>query len=110
MRYGFRYLGVSVSWFLMRITTGAFASIRGSSVFITGLCGYLVKNNYMADGIFDEANPVVVAAWAALAFMGWWWQLSSGFRLSFPFNFLLLPFTILENAVFVAVGVSDSDL
>ncbi len=107
IRYGFRYLGVSLSWMLMRVTTGLFTAIRGSSLFITGVCGYLVRYRYMSADIFDEGNPVLVAAWGVLAFAGWSWQLSSSFTLSFPLNILLFPFTVLEQFTVMAVGVSE---
>ena len=90
----------------MRVTTSMFAAIRGSSLFITGICGYLVRYEYVGKEIF-EGNPLLVIAWAILAFLGWTWQLSSRFSLSFPLNILLLPLTILEHALMFAVGVGQ---
>lgn len=105
-KYGFRYLGMSASWILMRVVTSIFAAMRGSSIFITGVCGYLVRYNYVGPNIFKEGNPMLVAAWGLLAVVGMYWQISSSFRLPFPINILLLPVTVAENFVILAVGVS----
>lgn len=91
----------------MRVVTSVFAAMRGSSLFITGVCGYLVRYNYIGANVFKQGNPLVVAAWGLLALLGMYWQISSSFRLPFPLNILLLPVTIAENFVIFAVGVSS---
>lgn len=91
----------------MRVMTSVFASIRGSSLFITGICGYLVRHQYVSRNVFQEGNPVLIAAWGLLAVIGLYWQVSSRFRLPFPLNVILLPVTIAEQLVIVAVGVSS---
>lgn len=98
---------MSASWVLMRAVTGVFAAMRGSSLFITGVCAYLTRYGYVGPNIFKEGNPVVVVAWGGLAVIGIYWQVSSGFRLPFPLNVMLLPVTIAENALILAVGVSS---
>lgn len=105
-KYGFRYLGMSASWILMRAVTSVFAAMRGSALFVTGVCGYLTKYGYVGPNIFKEGNPLLVGAWGLLAVIGIYSQVSSGFRLPFPLNIILLPVTIAENAVIFAVGVS----
>lgn len=105
-KYGFRYFGVSLSWMLMRVITSVFAAMRGSELFITGVIVYLERHSYVSDGLFEEGSPIVVAAWGLMAGLGIYLQLSSGFRLPFPFNLLLLPLTIAEQVVVFAVGAS----
>jgi len=98
---------MSASWILMRATTSVFAAIRGSSIFITGVSGYLVRHQYVGPNVFREGNPLLVGAWGLLALTGLYWQISSGFRVPFPLNVLLLPVTIAEQMIIVAVGVSS---
>lgn len=105
-KYGFRYAGMSASWILLRAVTSIFAAIRGSSLFITGVCGYLVRHGHVGHGIFKEGNPMLVGAWALLAVVGIYWQVSSKYRLGFPLNLLLLPVSIAEQVVVFAVGAS----
>lgn len=107
-KYGFRYVGVSASWILMRAMTSMFGAMRGSSLFVTGVCGYLVRHQYVnGSAIFTEGNPLLVGAWGALAVTGWYWQLSSRFRLPFPLNILFFPITVLEHAVMLLVGSKE---
>lgn len=106
VRYGLRYIGVSVAWFLLRITTSAYSAMRGSQLFLVGLCGYLLKHGYMESKI-GERHPVWLGSWGIIACFGWWWQISRGFSLPLPFNLLLLPFTIVEQALVIAVGVTE---
>lgn len=105
-KYFFRTIGLNASWILMRAMTSMFAAMRGSSLFITGVCGYLVRYNYVGPNIFKEGNPLLVAGWGLLALTGMYWQVSSGFRVPFPLNILFLPIDIVEQAVIFAVGAS----
>lgn len=90
----------------MRAVTSVFAAMRGSSLFVTGVCAYLTRYGYVGPNIFKEGNPLLVCAWGLLALIGIYWQVSSGFSVPFPLNLILLPVTIAENAVILAVGVS----
>lgn len=103
----FRYIGISSSWVLMRIVNCVFASMRGSSLLITGICGYLVRYDYVGHGVFQKGNPVLIATWALFSLLGIYWQLSTGFRLSFPMNLILFPVTVAENLMVFAVGSSE---
>lgn len=105
-KYGFRYLGVSVSWILMRVITSVFAAVRGSELFILGVIAYLERHGHVRQDLFKEGSPGVVAAWSIMTLAGVYWQISSGFRLPFPLNLLLLPLTIAEQIVIFAVGTS----
>lgn len=97
---------MSASWVLMRAVTSVFAAMRGSSLFITGVCAYLTRYGYVNRNVFNEGNPLLVATWSLLALLGIYWQVSSGFSLPFPLNVILLPVTVAENALILAVGVS----
>lgn len=90
----------------MRAVTSIFSAMRGSSLFITGVCGYLVRHKYVGPNVFNEGNPGIVAAWGLLAVIGMYFQISIGFKLPFPLNLILLPVTVAENLVILAVGVS----
>lgn len=110
-KYGFRYVGVSVSWLLMRVITAVFAAMKGSNLFISGMVAYLVKYGYVDKQMFgggrrDAKNPMVVAAWVLVALFGAYMQISSRFSLPFPLNFLLLPLTVLEQFIIFSVGAS----
>ncbi len=50
----------------------------------------------------DETYVDEVIQWS-IALIGFYFQFSSGFSLSFPLNVLLLPFTILEYMITWAV-------
>lgn len=44
-RYTARYIGVTLSWMLMRVTSSVFSSMRGSSILITGTHQYQEHRN-----------------------------------------------------------------
>lgn len=105
-RYGFRYLGISMSWILMRVITAVFAALKGSELSLLGIIGYLENFGYVERGTFKKGNPAVVGAWALLAMVGAYLQISSGFTLPFPINLLFFPLTVLEQFIIFAVGTS----
>lgn len=90
----------------MRIITSVFAAVRGSELFILGVIAYLERHGYVRHDLFKEGSPGVVAVWCIVTAIGVYWQISSGFRLPFPLNLLLLPFTLAEQIVVFAVGTS----
>lgn len=123
-KYGFRYVGISVSWLLMRVITAVFAAMKGSNLFISGVVAYLVKYGYVDKQMFAGVvagagggrsdvggrgggkNPMVVAAWVVIALFGAYMQISSRFSLPFPLNLLFLPLTMLEQFIIFSVGAS----
>lgn len=92
----------------MRVITSVFAAIRGSELFVMGVIAYLERYGYVRHGLFDEGSPAVVAAWSFLTLLGVYWQISSGFKLPFPLNLFLLPFSIAEQIVVFTVGTSNT--
>lgn len=105
-KYGFRYVGVSASWVLLRAVTSVFAAMRGSSLFVTGMCAYLARHKYVRSDIFKQGNAILVGAWACLALFGIYWQVSMRFSLPFPLNLVLLPLSIAERVVVFMLGTS----
>lgn len=103
-RYTARYIGVSLSWMLMRVTSSVFSSMRGSSLLVTGLAAYGVRHNYVNKNVVEAGKPTMALAWGVLAVLGFYCQASAGFRLSFPFNIILFPVTCFENFLILAVG------
>lgn len=103
-RYAARYIGVSLSWMMMRVTSSVFSSMRGASLLVIALAAYGVKHGYVERKWVKKGDPGMACAWGAIALFGFWWQASSYYRLSFPFNILLLPVTVLENFLILAVG------
>lgn len=106
-RYAFRYAGISMSWLLMRIITAVFAAIKGSELFLFGLLAYLENFGYVERGFFQKGNPIIVLAWAVLALLGAYLQISSGFSLPFLLSILFFPLTVLEQTIIFAVGVKQ---
>lgn len=90
----------------MRAVTSIFSAMRGSSLFITGVCGYLVRHKHVGPNVFKEGNPVLIGAWVLLAVIGMYFQISMGFTLPFPLSVILLPVTVAENLIILAVGTS----
>lgn len=92
----------------MRFVTSFFAAMRGSSIFISGAVHYLERHGYMQKDTLRPVRPLLVCAWAVLAGVGVYAQISANFRLPFPLNVLLLPLMVLEQVVVFVVGASAS--
>jgi len=85
---------LSWAWFLQRIISAFHSSIKGGLMFSRNILEYLSKMGiYHIDHettYIDEVVGVVVAM------IGLVFQLRYGFRLPFPLNLLLFPFSIME--------------
>lgn len=103
-RYTARYIGVSLSWMLMRVSSTIFSCMRGSSLLVTALAAYGVRHNYVNKNLVEKGTPTMGLACAVLAMLGFYWQASAGFRLPFPFNIILFPVTCFEDFLVLAVG------
>jgi hypothetical protein len=93
-----------MSWMLVRVMASAYSATKGSSIFITGLTGYLVRYGYVRNDHVQKGGPLFLVAWLGIAFCGVYWQVSSGFRLPFPVNVVLFPITIAEKLLVGLVG------
>jgi hypothetical protein len=106
-RYVSRYVGITMSWFLLRVTSSAFSAMRGGSLLVSGVTAYLVRYGHVDGTMVSRGEPALVAAWGLATIIGMYWQLSSGFRLAFPLNIVFLPVTIAERLLVGLVGVSS---
>lgn len=92
--YSIRYACVSLAFFLQRVISGFHSSIRGGLMIARNMLAYLKVMNLVhiddKDSIVDEAIGYGLAA------LGFWLQISSSFRLPFPLNVILFPFTLIE--------------
>ncbi|CUG91348.1 transmembrane protein, putative, partial [Bodo saltans] len=81
----YRFIGVSVAWLLSRVIVGFHAAMRGANMF-TANAVILARERGFLDEKFDAKGPKASAFTLLLAFLGFYWQLSNGFSMPFPFN------------------------
>ena len=85
---------ITFAWFLQRIISAFHSAMRGGTMFSRNVLEYLDRMNYVH--LRSEDTHADEIAGYAVAALGLWFQLSSGFTLPFPLNVLLLPFTLAE--------------
>jgi len=85
---------VSIAWWLQRVISALHSAIRGGVMASRNICQYVTKMGW-ANINTDETLLDEIVGYG-LAATGFLFQLSYGFRLPFPLNLLLLPFTLLE--------------
>jgi hypothetical protein len=93
---------LSWAWFLQRIISAFHSSIKGGLMFSRNILEYLSKM-----GIYhlDHENTYIdEIVGVAVAMLGLIFQLRYGFRLPFPLNLLLFPFSIMEWMLMWMVG------
>lgn len=100
--YAVKSIAISFAWFLQRILSSIHSAVRGGHMFSRNILEYLSIMGYVNinhnNTNLDEIVGYIVA------FAGVCFQLSLGFKLPFPLNILLLPFTILEYVLMYIVG------
>ena len=88
---------ISISWFLQRVISACHSAVRGGTMAARNIMEYLDRMHYVQiraeDSLLDEGVGYALAA------LGLWFQLSSGFSLPFPLNVLLLPVSLAEWAL-----------
>uniref|UniRef100_A0A7S0T5G8 Uncharacterized protein n=1 Tax=Erythrolobus madagascarensis TaxID=708628 RepID=A0A7S0T5G8_9RHOD len=104
LQYTFRYIGVSIAFWLVRIVSALFMGMKGAELFTIGLVQYFVRHGQLSADVFDTGSPILSAGFAVIALFGAWWQISRNFSLPFPLNILLLPLSIAERVLMFAVG------
>ena len=102
----FKCLGITIALLLVKITSALQSSIKGGSILAKHLLGFLGKKGLMPKGAtavsgtrIDEqilSNPMFIGIQYFLGFVGFMFQLRRGFRIFFPLNIILFPFTIFE--------------
>jgi hypothetical protein len=119
--WGCKALAMSVAWKLQRILSAATSAIAGGLMFSRHLLRMIFRRsrmskkdrlvrsmklkstNYDSDDVavlFDDSTTAFDEVLGlAIAGLGLWSQIGNGFsfKLPFPLNFILLPFTIAEN-------------
>jgi len=103
--YSCKAVGVSIAWFIQRVISAFYSSIRGAQMFTYGLVIYLQRNGYTS---INEKSPINMVIIGLIAWTGFAWQLQSGFSLSFPLNVLLFPLTVLEWFITWMVAVETN--
>jgi hypothetical protein len=100
VNYFSKSVGVFVAWTLHRAISAFYSALRGTILLAWG-----VKNWLLAVGIWKEQdlhdknsnlNQFAKFYGAGIVLTGVWHQVSKGFSLPFPLNFLLFPVTLLE--------------
>jgi len=85
---------IGIAWFIQRIISACHSAIRGGTMCARNVLEYLDRMNYVhiraEETMIDEIDGYALAA------VGLWFQLSSGFTLPFPLNVFMLPLTICE--------------
>jgi len=106
VRYGLSVATCSMAWLLLRIFTAYHSAIYGAHLLAHGIVAYLVKQKRLTPERASSLN-VAAAVWV-VGGLGFLWQLTTGFRLPFPLNLLLLPLTIVEELLMLLVNWNQS--
>jgi len=99
LKYFSKGIGVWVAWWATSITTSIHSALRGGEQFANGLAQYSSRTGSSRLLRIRENTLVYSGIMYAVAFMGFYWQLSHFFSLPFPLNFLLSPFTFMEGVL-----------
>lgn len=98
--YGTKTVGFLMALILWRSIMALYSSTRGAQMACEGMISYLARNKYVQvptrEGNYKLSKEFVLSS-TLLAALGFYWQISHGFSLPFPFNFVLLPLTIFEG-------------
>ena len=107
--------------YIQQIISAFYSALRGGRMFSGALFNILVekakKGIVLCPGVvgvdYDAENSILddVIGWI-LSAQGFWFQISSGFAVPFPFNILMLPVSMLEvflKAQVVAGAMKDAN-
>jgi len=99
IRWGCKSIGMSIAWSIQRIISAFTSAIKGGLMISRGVMDYCVEHGHNPGGLIpkdlDDTYIDEVAGWS-LAVLGFYIQFSFSFTAPFPFNILLMPFTLLE--------------
>jgi len=105
INYVCKVLSIIFAWMFFRVSYALQSSIRGAELCAKGFLKWADRNGYLkrADGLSEEEaieqiskRKEFVLVTSVVAGAGFFWQVTRGFRLPFPLNFVLFPVTILE--------------
>jgi len=109
-----------IAWMVITVVASVYSGLRGGRMFAVAFMGLIIENDYIAK-IPNETVKRVLADWFTpehdektgevngykgyldevigytLAFLGVYWQISSGYTIFFPLNIVLLPLSIIET-------------
>lgn len=102
-RHIFSVGGIFFAYMMQRVITGFHTATRGAMLTVAALLRICEKRGITVP--LKEGDKVTVMACWALAAIGFYFQWSNGFSAPFPFNVMLLPFTLCEWFLNFAVAV-----
>lgn len=94
IEYTVKSIAISIAWFIQRIISAFHSAIRGGIMFSRNILEYTSEMKILELNHEDTFLDEIVGY--GVAFLGFWFQISYGFRLPFPLNILLLPISMLE--------------
>lgn len=94
IKYSIRSFAVSVAWTLQRVISAFHSALAGGVMATRNIIEYLNIMGHLE--VKHEETYVDEIAGYALAAVGFWFQLSSGFQLPLILSVILFPFTIAE--------------
>ena len=95
--YATKSIAISIAWAIQRVISAFHSAIRGGQMAGKGVVRYLHKYGMIA--VSEDDTYADEVAGYALAFAGLAFQVAFRFKLPFPLNLLLFPFTCVEYAV-----------
>ncbi|KEG09824.1 hypothetical protein DQ04_04571000 [Trypanosoma grayi] len=99
------FIGMTTAVALQQFTITMHCAVRGARLFVENAIAF-GKEAGLVEEAFAVNSQRGRALIAGLAVMGFLWQASNGFALSFPFNILLFPFTVADWLLGVIFRVS----
>lgn len=100
-KMAFSFCGMMVAYVFQRLITAVHTSTRGAMLSVAAAIRICKKKGINCP--FNEGEKTTVLVSWFLAFIGFYFQWTSNFAAPFPFNVVLLPFSIIENFLSVAI-------
>jgi len=92
--YFCKCIGVSIAWTIQRVISSFYSSIRGAQMLILSLIAYLSLLGHTYS--IEQGSILFTGLVGLVAFLGFFWQVSSAFSLPLPLSILLFPLTLVE--------------
>lgn len=105
VNYVCKSIAISIAWYIQKVVSAIHSSIRGGLMFTRHMFEFCNKRGYFHLK-HEDTNIDEISGWA-LAAIGVYFQITSGFTLPFPLNLLLLPFTFAEWVIIWLVSDTD---
>lgn len=98
IRAAMKAVAVFVAWQVQVMVSAVQSALRGGLLFSRAALAYARKNGHLDQRIADAADEarLVEVVGYAVALFGFYTQFVHGFGLPFPFNIVMLPFTLVE--------------